>query len=189
MSTFFVILPAVFLALYPTKIFKLVSRKLCSGRQRNVIFMFMNNFQGQYKDGTTGTYAYRSASCIGFMAKACSVWLSVQSMVQIMNQAIMVQITMISLVLIAISLFYAYVQPCRKRYVNILESLQYAIAAVLLIYIIHNNHFPSLFDIILGIILTPECYICVCYNIQSTQCARNCKENQKCHQEQIWRRE
>ena len=39
---------------------------------------------------------------------------------------------------------------------NVIESLLYATAAVLLIIIIHNNHFPHLFRVILAIILFPS---------------------------------
>lgn len=65
-------------------------------------------------------------------------------------------ITGTAFLLIAVSLFYAHVQPCKKRYMNLIESLLYCKAAVILIVIIHNNHFSPLFNLLLALILAPS---------------------------------
>ena len=51
----FVIVPIFLLCSYPTKCCKIACRRICSTRQRNAVFLFMDAFQGHYKDGTGGT--------------------------------------------------------------------------------------------------------------------------------------
>ena len=57
----FVLLPTILLILYPTRLFrKLVS--CCGARRWNALHMFVESFQGQYKDGTNGTHDFRMVS-------------------------------------------------------------------------------------------------------------------------------
>ena len=57
----FVFLPTILLVLYPTRLFrKLVS--CCGSRRWNALHMFVESFQGQYKDGTNGTHDFRMFS-------------------------------------------------------------------------------------------------------------------------------
>ena len=119
------------LCLYPTKCCKITCQRICSARQRNAIFLFMDAFQGHYKDGTGGTYDYRSASCIGFVIRFV-VCLSL-----IFGQSKSYSKHFVEGVLpnlIISSLFYALIQPCRKQYMNVVEALLYSTAAVVLVY-------------------------------------------------------
>ena len=149
-----VILPIFLLALYPTRLWRRITLKL-PGRMNNAFHIFMECFQGHYKNGTTGTYDYRAVSCFGFALRflvgviLTSPWTG-DGLSR--NGAV----TNVAFLLIAVSLFYAHVQPCKLQYMNVIESLLYCIAAVLLIAIIHNNHFPPLFHIILTMILMPS---------------------------------
>ena len=57
----FIICPTILLILYPTRLFrKCVS--CCGFRRWHVLRMFMETFQGQYKDGTNGTCDFRMVS-------------------------------------------------------------------------------------------------------------------------------
>ncbi len=59
-------LPTVLLLLYPIKCFrKLLS--YCGPKKYHAIYVFIDTFQGHYKDGTNGTRDYRAASCISFI--------------------------------------------------------------------------------------------------------------------------
>lgn len=153
--TVFVMLPFFLLCLYPTKLCKSATRCVCTGRQRNAIFLFMECFQGYYKNGTADTYDYRFASCTGFLLRllVCfSLSLNKSRFVLSKNGPL----SFIIVLLIATSLFYAHVQPCKMRYMNVVESLLYSIAAVLLMCIINNNKYPQLFNCILVMILMPS---------------------------------
>ena len=57
----FIVSPTVFLILYPTRLFrKCVS--CCGFRRWHALHMFVESFQGQYKDGTNGTRDFRMVS-------------------------------------------------------------------------------------------------------------------------------
>ena len=62
---FFVILPLVFLVIYPMRWFQKLLNKLKI--QRQAIDMFVNCYQGYYKDGTDGTRDYRCFSITFFL--------------------------------------------------------------------------------------------------------------------------
>ena len=158
---FFIAVPILCLCLYPTKLCKILTQCICSGRQRNLIFLFMESFQGHYKNGTSGTYDYRSASSIGFLLRLLTgvslsrTWSGIPSTKS-------GSISLIALMLLLVSLFFAHVRPCKKQYMNVIESLLYFMAALLLIFVVHNNHFPQLFHLILVVILMPSViYMCI----------------------------
>lgn len=155
LNTLFVTLPIILLGVYPTKVCQKLIRCSCTGRQRSVVLLFMESFQGYYKNGTAGTHDYRSASCIGFLLRfiVCYELSCRWSRNALSNN---VSVTFNATLLIVTSLFYALVRPYKKVYMNVIESLLYSTAAVLLIYIIHNNNFPPLFTIILAIIFMPN---------------------------------
>ena len=57
----FVFFPTILLILYPTKLFiRCVS--CCGFRRWHALHMFVESFQGQYKDGTNGTRDFRMVS-------------------------------------------------------------------------------------------------------------------------------
>jgi uncharacterized membrane protein len=100
----------------------------------------MDAFQGHYKDGTDGSYDFRSASCIGFLLRfiVCVLFSSAQSKKPGSNSFVI----RANLTLIAVSLFYAHVRPYKKQYMNVVESILYVLAAVLInttIQKIHQN--------------------------------------------------
>ena len=57
----FIIFPTILLILYPTRLFrKCVS--CCGLRRWHALHMFVESFQGEYKDGTNGTRDFRMVS-------------------------------------------------------------------------------------------------------------------------------
>ena len=146
----FVIVPMFLLCLYPSKCCKIACRRICSARQRNAIFLFMDAFQGHYKDGTCGTYDYRSASCIGFVIRfiVCTSFTGVSARRFLL-------ISRVIPIFLAISLFYAYVQPCKKHHINLIESLLY-ITAIMVLFYTNAHYIYAKFHILLMIILMPS---------------------------------
>ena len=150
-----VIVPMFLLCLYPTKCCKIACRRICSARQRNAVFLFMDAFQGHYKDGTCGTYDYRSASCIGFVIRfiVCTSFTGVSARRFLL-------ISRVLPIFLAISLFYSYVQPCKKHHINLIESLLYITATLVLFYTSYHNSYAK-YHILLVIILMPSVvFIC-----------------------------
>ena len=152
---FFVLLPIVFLGLYPTRICRRFIQCCCSGRIRTILFLFMENFQGCYKNGTSGTYDYRSASCIGFLLRFALCLSLLRSHSRRVSYSTS-SITGFGILLIVTSLFYALVQPYKKRYMNVIETLLYAIAGFLSIFIFYEKRIERRFHLILATILMPS---------------------------------
>ena len=82
-SLLFIILPTVILILYPMRLFrKFIS--CCGFRRWHALHIFVESFQGQYKDGSNGTFDFRkfSASFLilrililtSFLPNTVSVW-------------------------------------------------------------------------------------------------------------------
>ena len=57
----FILFPTVLLILYPTKLFRRCV-SCCGFRRWHALHMFVESFQGQYKDGTNGTRDFRMVS-------------------------------------------------------------------------------------------------------------------------------
>ena len=57
----FIVCPTVVLILYPTKLFRRCV-SCCGFRRWHALHMFVESFQGQYKDGTNGTHDFRMVS-------------------------------------------------------------------------------------------------------------------------------
>ena len=86
--------------------------------------MFVEKFQGDYKDGTQGTYDYRFLSGIYLLFR---IYLAVQfHSSTYLNGGFYTWIDA-SILFFFPTLFLALVQPYKKRYMNTLESLIFAI--------------------------------------------------------------
>lgn len=123
-------LPVFLLVLYPIKFF----RKLltyCGRSQYRTILVFVDTFQGYYKDGTTGTFDYRAASSISFLLRLflCEHLYNYPSRIGLPFPS---SFSILVFLLLLASLFYSLVQPCKKRYMNVMESVLYFIAAMIL---------------------------------------------------------
>ena len=152
--TFFMLIPSLLLCLYPTKLFKLMTKHICSTRQQNALFLFMDCFQGHYKNGTTGTYDYRSASSIEFVLR---IGVSIICIHKVGNYQHDIDLSNAAYVLLGVSIFYALAQPCKKRYKNAIETLLYFAAGFLFI-LIHTTTLKNTktFHIILLAFLMPS---------------------------------
>ena len=120
----------------------------------NAINLFMECFQGHYKNGTTGTYDYRFVSSFGF---AIVVYFLVSHLAKEQSSK-NPEITFLGFVLVATSMFYAHVRPCKKQYMNVTESLLYCTAGLLLLAMIRTHIIPHPYhsNLILAAILAPS---------------------------------
>ena len=147
------ILPIIILCLYPTKLWRRLAHKVLPTRMTNAINLFMECFQGHYKNGTTGTYDYR------FFGLALRLFAGL-FMVQNSSRGHGENGPMKSLVviLIATSMFYAHVSPCKKQYMNVTESLLYCTAGLLLLAMVRTHIIPHPYhsNLILAAILAPS---------------------------------
>ena len=70
--TTFILLPPLLLLLYPTRLFRRLFT-CCGFRRWDILHMIMDTFQGWYKDGTEGTYDYRSLSALYMLLRVTLV--------------------------------------------------------------------------------------------------------------------
>ncbi len=170
-------LPTVLLLLYPMKCFrKLLS--YCGPKKYHAIYMFIDTFQGHYKDGTTGTRDFRAASCISFVLRI-PLYILVTS-----YQAHTSWYTFPVQAIVITSLFYAIVRPCKKKYANIVESLLYCAAGLILAYFISiRNHlhgkgptltiYRVLFNFYLTMLIMPSLFL-ICSFVNKKVKQNNC---------------
>ncbi len=158
-------MPTVLLLLYPIKCFrKLLS--YCGPKKYHAIYVFIDTFQGHYKDSTNGTRDYRAASCISFILRIPVYYLIITSNyyggINFKNKLLL------AFGFILTSLFYGVVQPCKRRYMNNIESTLYCASGLILIYFgemkYHSQDYPRdiFFNLCLTVTFLPS-IILLCY--------------------------
>ena len=134
------LLPTLILCLYPTR----VCRRLffcCKTSKFQSFRYFAETFQGHYKDGTNGTRDYRAASSLVFILRILASVSLYPETSRGGSQEHTLSIVMVY-ILISTSLFYAIAQPCKKRYMNNIESVLYALTAISYLAIVNANLKP-----------------------------------------------
>ena len=149
------VLPPILLITYPTKIFR---KCLACTRLSNwqPLHMFVEKFQGDYKDGTQGTYDYRFLSGIYLLFRIALVtrFHSEQHFHDTLNSEM-------NLVLFLAVIFFALVRPYKKNYMNILESLLFTVCWFINYFyfkFLHSSHNSTPFLVLTFILAaTPMC--------------------------------
>ena len=110
----FIVSPTILLIMYPTRLFrKCVS---CCGFHRwHALQMFVESFQGQYKDGTNGTHDFK-------MVSASFLILRIPIVSLFANRHYSSYISILYCLLLACaSCFYALTRPYIKNYADIVS--------------------------------------------------------------------
>ena len=103
-------LPATFLCLYPTRLFRKITMR-CSSRNRIAMSVFADTFQGCYKDGLNGTRDYRKTPALFmFLALALTLIYSFLDSHQLFF-SILVPVFLLA--------FVSYAKPCKKQIMNL----------------------------------------------------------------------
>ena len=150
------ILPPFLLITYPSKAFR-----KCLARTRlndwQPLHMFVEKFQGDYKDGTQGTYDYRFLSGI-YLVFRVALAVPLQSSSNLSSDYYKRRT---SALLFFVVIFFALVQPYKKRYMNILESLLFTICWLInycyIELIVHSHHKILTFIMICILAAIPMC--------------------------------
>ena len=155
----FCFIPTILLCLYPTKVFRRLLQCCLPLRWQCGLNAFMDAFQGYYKDGSDGTRDYRAASSIHLILIAIIVYRSVS----IRHYVSSYKVSDVQQFLVAASLFYALVRPCRQHRDNIIQSLLYFLSAVVILLIITCSYHCTLKNEYLAMLLcllTPHVILC-----------------------------
>jgi len=113
----FIVCPTVLLILYPTRLFrKCVTH--CGFRRWHALHMFVESFQGQYKDGTNGTRDFRGAS-------ATFLILRILILINFLDRqhATFTSAAILCLIVTSASCFYAIARPYKSNFMNIVDIL------------------------------------------------------------------
>ena len=129
LTTIFVFIPIILLCCYPFKYFKRALFCCCSKR-RLVADLFMDTFQGYYKDGTNGTYDWRFLS--GLYPLLLSFTLTA------LNQKYRYHNRNMSSYFLTCATF-SLVRPYKKLVHNLVEILLLHMTVALLHYAKHNE--------------------------------------------------
>ena len=131
------VIPTAVLCIYPTRVCR-TTFFCCKTNKFEILRIFTETFQGHYKDGTNSTCDYRAASSLVFIIRIIASVFFFPSTSRTGNPEHTLLPTIVY-GLIALSLFYAVVQPCKKRYMNNVESLMYALTAISFVALINAN--------------------------------------------------
>ena len=122
----FIIFPTTLLILYPTRMFRCVT--CCSFRRWHVLHMFVASFQGQYKDGTNGTFDFRMVSA-SFLILRILTMTSFLASIFFKNQVTSYSAAELQCTLfVGASILYAVVRPYKS---NLSSNIDYLILALL----------------------------------------------------------
>ena len=118
----FIICPTVLLILYPTRLFRhCVS--CCRFRRWHALHMFVESFQGQYKDGTSGTRDFRMVSATFLILRIITMAMFLDTVIFFHIQPLGISAELQCLLVIGASCFYAVVRPYKMDYRNNVDYL------------------------------------------------------------------
>ena len=183
MLVIFIICPTILLILYPTRLFrKCVS--CCGFRRWHALHMFVESFQGQYKDGTNGTRDFRMVSASFLILR-----ILILALVHKSPSFTLTHITEMQGVLFACATcIHAVTRPYKLNFMNNVDIVILFLLEIL-IFVTSTSSSPLLTYFILGttlLLLVPHMilifYIChkLAKKIGITQCLkRKCQNFEK----------
>ena len=123
----FIISPTILLILYPTRLFgRCVS--CCGFRKWHALHMFVESFQGEYKDGTNGTWDFRMVSASFLILRILIVASFIPH-----HYAFWPSSEQRCVVLISVCGFYATTRPYKSNFRNNVDILILVLLAILLL--------------------------------------------------------
>ena len=135
--TIFVLSPALLLLFYPTKLFRKCS-SYCRLRRWQSLHIFVEKFQGCYKDGVDGSKDYRSLAGLYLVIRIALLATGGYYTSYVMGWLLGATI------IIAASLLIAIARPYKGDYMNVLESLMLALLGLVSLLILAYLYlFPS----------------------------------------------
>ena len=121
--------PALFLCLYPTRLFQRAATHCCSSRKQIALKVFAETFQGCYKDGLNGTRDYRmTPAIIMFVFMILALVVAYKKEIYTQNNYINLTGVIVS---ICFAVIVSYVQPCKSRLMNLSLSFHSAVVSLL----------------------------------------------------------
>ena len=142
----FIFSPTILLILYPTRLFrKCIS--CCRFRRWHALHMFMESFQGQYKDGTNGTHDFRMVSASFFILRILIV-------ITFLNRNYYTQTPACQIAMLAsVTCFYAIARPHKSNSMNTVDILILFLVEILSLVTINSSPKHFTFAILISTLL------------------------------------
>ena len=135
--------------LYPTRLFRRISMKCCSARNRIAMGVFADVFQGCYKDGINGTRDYRMTAAIIMLV---ILTVSVSSFFWDVSSRHTSWLDGVITILISVTV--SFIQPCKNLVMNLSLSFHATMWSILtLMFNIWNTDFFALSDVVAYVFL------------------------------------
>ena len=120
------VIPSFLLCFYPTRVLRKILHCCLFSRLQQSLWIFIETFQGYYKDGSSGKRDFRAISGSHFI-----ILLLISS--GCFNDDIRLGLLpIVQLILASVSLLYAIARPCKEHSANIIQSLLLALTALIL---------------------------------------------------------
>ena len=149
----FIISPVLLLILYPTQLFRRCI--MCCGSRWNALRMFMEAFQGEYKDGTNSTCDLRMFSALFFVLRILSLASHLQHQYWTTMPLLWTQIVLG----VIFSCLITITRPYKENYRNIVDSLILAVIVSLFLVlnlVVHSRHTTGNFIIAMVLVGIPH---------------------------------
>ena len=113
----FIVCPTIILVMYPTRLFRRCILR-CGFRRWHALHTFVESFQGQYKDGTNGTYDFRMVSASFLILRILTMALFMVSLSLFHNRVRLSSACLQYVLVVGTSCFYAVVKPYKLNFRN-----------------------------------------------------------------------
>ena len=167
----FIILPTLLLIVYPTRLFRRCV-SCCGFRRWHALHMFVESFQGQYKDGTNGTRDFR-------MVSATFLILRILILAFFKNRHNYTWNSSAQCVLLALaSYFYAVIKPYKLNFLNNVDLVVLFLLEVLSVATTYSVSYHFTYVLLISVLLFPHMVLIlyVCYKLTKkagiTQCLK-----------------
>jgi len=142
----FILSPALLLLCYPTKLFRKCS-SYCKLRRWQTLHVFVEKFQGCYKDGVDGTKDFRPLAGLYMMVRIAITTAGITGNSN--SHGIGMGWFLSGIFITASSLFVAIARPYKRNYMNVLESLILSLLGLLpLLILAYDYQLPSDTDLL-----------------------------------------
>ena len=158
----FTVPPILLLALYPTRLFQ-KSLRCCRCRATQAVHMFVDTYQGCFKDGTNGTCDYRALSVVYLLLRFALLSLYIQD-AEVVTSGL--SLFMFSILFMLISLFLGTVKPYKHNYMTYCESALLFNLGVLALLVYVWLFFPTqknAYATVIGILCVLPHITLICY--------------------------
>ena len=158
----FVILPTLLLIVYPTRLFRRCV-SCCGFRRWHALHMFVESFQGQYKDGTNGTRDFRMVSASFLIIRILIIFTFLNRNYH--TWSLSYQIALFA----SVTCIYAIIKPYKFNYMTTVDILILFLAEMLSLATTNSKtkHFTKLILASTLVLLVPHMVLLfyICYEL------------------------